>query len=128
MEFSIIKTIKRINSQEFVFFTKGDNIVNLNKVMLYILKNEQTRKVKIVTILNDDEQVLGSLEDDLKFLYRVYPEIKIEFVKMKGKFGPKLIKELSEKWGILPNFMFIGAPGNSFPYHLEDLGGVRLII
>ena len=128
LDYGIIKTIKRINSQEFVFFTKGDNIVNLNKVMLYILKNEQTRKVKIVTILNDEEQVLDSLEDDLKFLDRVYPEIKIEFVKLKGKFGPKLIKELSEKWGILPNFMFIGAPGNTFPYHLEDLGGVRLII
>lgn len=125
---NIITIIKRINSQEFIFFTKGDNIVNLNKVMLYILKNEQTRKIKIVTILNDKAQLLDSLENDLEFIRRAYPEIKIEFVKIQGEFGPKLIKELSDKWGILPNFMFIGSPGDKFPYHLEDLGGVRLII
>ncbi len=128
IDFSIIKTINKIKAQEFVFFTKGDNIVNLNKVMLYIMRNEQTRRVKIVTILNEDDIYPTSLENDIKFLNRLYPEIKIEFVKVEGKFGPKLIKELSEKWGILPNFMFIGAPGNKFPYHIEELGGVRLII
>jgi amino acid transporter len=128
IDFSIIKTINKIKAQEFVFFTKGDNIVNLNKVMLYIMRNEQTRRVKIVTILNEDDIYPTLLENDIKFLNRLYPEIKIEFVKTEGKFGPKLIKELSEKWGILPNFMFIGAPGNKFPYHIEELGGVRLII
>ncbi len=128
IDLKIIKTIKRINSQEFVFFTKGDNIRNLNKVMLYILKNEHTRRVKIVTVLDGNEQPPTSLENDLKFLDRVYPEIKIEFVKLNGKFGPKLIQQLSKKWKILPNFMFIGAPGNKFPYHIEELGGVRLII
>lgn len=128
IDYGIIHIIKRINSQEFVFFTKGDNIVNLNKVMLYVLKNEQTRKIKIVTVLQDINQDLSSLENDLKFLHRAYPEIKIDFVKMKGEFGPELIKDLSKKWGILPNFMFIGSPGDKFPYRLEDLGGVRLII
>lgn len=128
LDVGIIKTINKINSNVFVFFTKGDNLSNLNKVMLYILKNEQTRKVKIVTILNNDEKCAPSLIRDLDFLDRAYPKIDIEFVKVTGKFGPKIIKELSEKWGILPNSMFIGAPGNKFPYHLEDLGGVRLII
>jgi hypothetical protein len=127
-DINIIKTIIRIRSQEFVFFTKGDNIVNLNKVMLYILRNEQTKKVKIVSVLEEGEQCLYTLEDDLAFLNRVYPDIKIDLVKVKGKFGPALIKRLSKEWGILPNFMFIGAPGNKFPYRIEELGGVRLII
>lgn len=128
LDMRIIKLIQKINSQEFVFFTKGDHINNLNKVMLYVLRNEQTRKVKIVTVLNEGEKPPINLQGDLNFLNRLYPDMTIEFVKIEGKFGPKLIKDLSEKWNILPNFMFIGVPGNKFPYQLQELGGVRLII
>ena len=39
---AIRKAITRINSLQFVYFTKGHNIINLNKGMLYILKNEDT--------------------------------------------------------------------------------------
>jgi len=128
LDLKILKTIIKINSQEFVFFTKGDNIKNLNRVMLYILRNEQTKKVKVVTIVNENEDCAANLKSDLEYLNRVYPEITIEFVKLEGKFSPQLIKDLSKKWGISPNFMFIGAPGDKFPYHIEDLSGVRLII
>lgn len=48
---AISNTINKINKQEFVFFTKGDSLSNLNKVMLYILENENTKKIKFVTIL-----------------------------------------------------------------------------
>ncbi len=124
----IIETIDYINKQEFVFFTKGDNIANLNKVMLYISKNEHTRKIKIVSVVNDEVKVPERLESDIEVLDREYPEIEIEFIKMEGTFGPALIKKLSKKWDIPVNFMFIGSPGDEFPYRIEDLGGVRLII
>ncbi len=128
LDLSILKIIRKINSQEFVFFSKGDNVINLNKVLLYILRNEQTKKLKIVTLLAEGEKCAANLKQDIEFLDRVYPDIKIEFVKIKGKFSPQLIQDLSKQWGISPNFMFIGAPGDKFPYHIEDLGGVRLII
>ncbi len=128
LDMNIIKLIQKINSQEFVFFTKGDHIDNLNKVMLYILRNEQTRKVKIVTVLKEGEKPPVNLKADLHFLNRLYPEMTIDFVIVEGNFGPELIHELAKKWNILPNFMFIGVPGNKFPYHIEELGGVRLII
>ncbi|MBN1652105.1 MAG: APC family permease [Bacteroidales bacterium] len=128
LDMSIIKLIQKINSQEFVFFTKGDHIDNLNKVMLYILRNEQTRKVKIVTVMKEGEKPPVTLKADLNFLNRLYPEMTIDYVIVEGNFGPELIQELANKWGILPNFMFIGVPGNKFPYHIEELGGVRLII
>lgn len=128
LDMNIIKLIQRINSQEFVFFTKGDHIDNLNKVMLYILHNEQTRKVKIVTVVKAGEKPPQTIKSDLNFLNKLYPEITIDYVNVEGVFGPQLIQELSEKWGILPNFMFIGVPGTKFPYHIEELGGVRLII
>jgi len=65
---------------------------------------------------------------EIDFLNREYPEIAIEFLVVDGKFSPKLIIELSKKWNIPINFMFIGSPSDKFPYKVEELGGVRLII
>jgi amino acid transporter len=124
----IIKTINDIVKQEFVFFTKGDHLANLNKVMLYIKQNEHTRKIKIVTVLNKDEEVSIKLKTDIEFLDREYPDIDIDFVVIHDTFGPKLINRLSKEWNIPVNFMFIGSPGDKFPYRVEQLGGVRLII
>lgn len=121
-------TINKINSQEFVFFTKGDNIANLNKVMLYITKNEHTKKLKIVTIANDEVSVPPKLKEEIQFLDREYPEVKVDFIVEQGEFSPELIEQLSLKWHIPVNFMFIGSPGDKFPYKVEELGGVRLII
>ncbi len=120
--------IKDINSQEFVFFTHQDDVETLNKVMLYITKNEHTQKLKVVTVLKEGEKVPGSLETDLEVLGREYPKIKIEYIKIKGEFGPQIIHKLSKDWDIPINFMFIGSPDNQFPYEISELGGVRLII
>jgi hypothetical protein len=54
--------------------------------------------------------------------------VKIKFVVLTGKFGPGLIRELSVKWDIPVNLMFIGSPGTHFIYGLGESGGVRLII
>ncbi len=125
---SINRLIDDINSQEFVFFTKGKSIANLNKAMLYIRDNEHTKKVKIVKVLRPGEKVPEELLQYIKFLDEEYPEIEIEFVPVEGEFGPELIRELSRKWDIPINFMFIGSPDEKFPYRLEELGGVRLIL
>jgi hypothetical protein len=65
---------------------------------------------------------------DTEFLDREYPEIDIEYVELIGSVGPELIRELSKKWNVPVNFMFIGSPGAQFPYRIEEPGGVRLII
>lgn len=126
---NILHTIDRIQSQEFVFFTRGDNLANLNKVMLYIQGNEHTKRIKIVTVSPEkQEEMLEKLKKDIEFLDREYPEIKIEFVEIVGTFAPELIQNLSEEWNIPVNFMFIGSPGDRFPFRIDELGGVRLII
>lgn len=125
----LIRKINEINEQEFVFFTKGDNVANLNKVMLYLEKNEHTRKIKIVNVLRDGEKVPENLLVDIDVLDRAYPDIHIDYIQLEGrKFGPGLIEELSSEWNIPVNFMFIGSPGDNFPYRIQELGGVRLII
>lgn len=124
----IISVIDDINSQEFVYFTKDDDVETLNKVMLYIKKNEHTKKLKVVTALKNGTKITSQFRNDIDVVDREYPEIKIEFIELNEEFTPKLIQKLSKEWKIPINFMFIGSPGDRFPYKIEDLGGVRLII
>ena len=125
---SIRNKIDEINSQQVVFFTRGDNVANLNNAMLYVKQNEHTNRIKVVTVVQNKDKVPKKLKNDLKFLNEAYPTIEIEFVVITGTFGPDLIQELSVKWNIPVNLMFIGSPRGHFIYGLRDLGGVRLII
>ena len=126
--FHLTKEMHRLNKQAFVYFTKGDNIEILNKVIIYVKENEITQKLKIVTVLQKDEQLSETFVRDFEALDRAYPDIKIEYIKINGVFGPEIIDKLSQEWNVPHNFMFIGSPSNRFPHRLEDLGGVRLII
>jgi hypothetical protein len=125
---AISDKIEQINSQRFVFFTRGDSIANLNEAMLYVRRNEHTNYIKVAIVYSDKKEIPARLKHDLEFLGEAYPEIDIEYVEVEGAFGPQLIEKLSKKWKIPSNFMFIGSPGDHFPYRLEELGGVRLII
>jgi len=126
--FSLKRLINSIKSQEFVFFTRGDNIANINQVMRYIVENEHTSRIKIVNVLKEGEEPPVKLMHDVEVLDRAYPELVVDFIIIRGAFGPELIQELSSKWNIPKNFMFIGSPGDRFVYGLEELGGVRLVI
>lgn len=120
--------IQEVSTQQIVFFTRGDSISNLNRVMQYVQDNEHTDRIKIVTVVANDDSVPPNLEKQLQFLDEAYPDIDIEFVVEHGKFSPALIQELSKQWGIPTNLMFIGSPGERFGYAISKLGGVRLII
>ena len=124
--------INTINAQQFVYFTKRYNIATLNKVALYIKNNENTRNLKIVHV-EDPTQVIEdenpkSFEEVVGIIDEEYPEIDVTSHVVKGVFSPELIRKLSKEWNIPINFMFIASPGDCFPFRVEDLGGVRLII
>jgi len=124
----ILSVIDDINSQEFVYFTKDDNVETLNKVMLYIQRNEHTKNLKIVTAMKNGNVITEQFRKDINVVDREYPKINIEFIELDEHFGPELINKLSKDWNIPINFMFIASPGDHFPYRVEELGGVRLII
>ncbi|MCG2459540.1 APC family permease [Flavobacteriaceae bacterium F89] len=124
----IKRTIRRINDQQFVFFTNHDDVATLNRVLRYITANEHTRRLKIVSVLAPDEKLTELFKQDIEMLDRSWPSIEIELVEEYGEFCPQKIKELSKKWQIPTNYMFIGSPGQDFPYELWELGEVRLII
>lgn len=120
--------LNEVNNQQFVYFTNHDDVATLNKVMQYIKQNEPTKRVKIVAVVNETETIAKNLVKDIEVLDRAYPEIDIEFIQEEGEFTPQKVKELSKRWRIPTNFMFIGSPGDKFPYKIQELGEVRLII
>lgn len=120
--------IEQINAQQVVFFTRGDNVANLNTAMMYVQANEHTNRIKVVTVVKQRSDVPPKLERDLQFLDEAYPAIDIDFVVVEGAFSPKLIRDLSHLWDIPTNLMFIGSPGGGLPYGLAELHGVRLVI
>ena len=126
--YRLSRIINRLSRQEFVYFTKGDDVSILNKVMIYVSENEITKKLRIVTVLKEKQNISEEFTRDLEVLDRAYPDIKIEFIQILGEFGPELIQRLSKEWNIPPNFMFISSPGDHFSHRIADLGGVRMII
>jgi amino acid transporter len=124
--------INAINAQQFVYFAKRDNIAVLNKVMLYIKTNENTKNLKIVHVVDPSRKDEADFIQDFKKVVEIideeYPEIGVTGEIVEGVFGPELIKKLCKEWQIPINFMFIASPGDHFPYRVEELGGVRLII
>lgn len=125
---TISRTIRRLNKQEFVYFTKGDDLSIINHVMAYVVENEITRKLRIVTVLKDGEHVKDEFLREVQVLDKAYDTIDVEFIQLSGTFGPELVHRLSAEWNIPTNFMFIGSPGDRFPYRIAELGGVRLVI
>lgn len=124
----LTREMRKLNRQVFVYFTKGDDISILNKVIIYVQENEITKNLKIVTVLDKEQHVSENFLRDFETLDRAYPDIKIEYIKIKGTFGPELIDKLCTEWNIPKNFMFISSPSNRFSHRISDLGGVRLIV
>jgi len=122
------RTVRQLTQQEFVYFTKGDDVATLNRVMMYVEENEITKRLRIVTVTGPGHTMPAGFHSDVDVLDRAYPDIDIHFIQLEGTFGPDLVNQLSAEWKIPTNFMFIGSPGDRFPYRVADLGGVRLII
>jgi hypothetical protein len=75
-----------------------------------------------------EEEIPADLAEQLKIIDRIYPELRIDLILVKGRFGPELIERLSQRLGVPKNYMFIGTPRDRFPHNFADLGGVRLIM
>ncbi len=124
----ILGKIKEINEMTVVYFTRGDDMVILNRAALYVLQNEQTQRLKVVHVHHEGEEVPADLAKHLEQIDHLYPQLRIDFIAVEGAFGPELIERLSKRLNVPKNYMFIGTPSHKFPHDLADLGGVRLIL
>ncbi len=124
----VTETVNRINARPCVYFTRGDNPAMLNRAALYVLENEQTDKLTVVNVYEKEEDIPPQLAHHLEEIDHLYPEMRIDFLAVKGQFTPALVAALSDKLGVPTNYMFIGTPGDRFTHRVEELGGVRLIL
>jgi hypothetical protein len=124
----IMGEIQRISETAVVYFTRGDNMVTLNRAALYVLANEQTSHLKVIHVYEDESAIPAALAEQLRTIDHLYPQLRIDFVAVKGTFTPQIIEAISRRFEIPKNYMFIGTPGDHFPHRIEDLGGVRLIL
>ena len=122
------RSIRRVKNYPVVYFSQGDNLEILNRVAGYVLANEHTNRLKVVHCYEDERSIPQTLADQLRTIDRIYPQLRIDLVLVKGKFGPELIERLSRRLGVPKNYMFIGTPGDRFPHELSELGGVRLVM
>ena len=82
--------MRRLNQQAFVFFTKGDDIATLNKVILYVRENEITQKLKIVTVLQKRAVTLTRyLSAILKHWTGHILTSRSNTSRVPGEFGPE---------------------------------------
>ncbi|MDD2320135.1 MAG: APC family permease [Geobacteraceae bacterium] len=124
----IMSKISDINSRSVVYFTKGDNEATLNQAALYVLENEETNNLKVVHVFEDEQKIPPNLAHHLQIIDKLYPHLRIDFLAVKGTFDASLIDQLAKRLNIPKNMMFIGTPGDRFPYRVEQLGGVRVIL
>jgi hypothetical protein len=124
----IMGKIQQINSFQVIYFSRGDDLEALNRTALYVLTNELTTRLKVVHCYETSDAIPTVLAENLKTIDRMYPQLRIDLVLVRGRFGPELIERLSQRFGVPKNYMFIGTPGHMFPHSISDLGGVRLII
>jgi len=125
---TVAKKIEQINSLKVVYFTKGSDPAELNRAALYVLENEQTNNLTVVHVYDDATGPPLALAEHLKMIDRLYPQLRIDFLAVRGIFGPDLIEALSQRLGVPKNYMFLGTPGDRFPHRLQELGGVRLVL
>ncbi|MCB9734047.1 MAG: APC family permease [Deltaproteobacteria bacterium] len=122
------RKIDEINSLTVVYFTKGDSLPMLNRAALYVLQNEHTTRLKVVHVYEDEAGIPAELAEHLSTIDHLYPQLRIDFVAVRGTFGPDIIESLSQRLDVPKNYMFIATPGDRFPHSIDDLGGVRLIL
>jgi len=79
-------------------------------------------------VVPPDGVLAPTLAEHLRLIDQLYPQLRVDFVAVKGSFGPELVEALSRRFRIPKNHMFIGTPGDRFPHRIEDLGGVRVVL
>jgi len=124
----ILETIKKVKKFSVVFFTKTDDIVKLNKAVLYCYTNEHIDCIKFVHFYDNEDNIPLHLEENHYIIDHMYPKVQIDLLLIKGKFCPDTVRALSEKLKIPLGFMFIQCPGVLFPYKIGEFGGIRTIM
>ena len=124
----IIDRITALTEQRVVLFTRGGNLRRLHDAFEYIVHNESSRSVVVLHLYsNPGQSEEKALKQSLEALEEIYSPLKVRLVTREGRFGPEIIKAVSQEFGVPINNIFIGAPEEKHNFSIQDLGGVRVI-
>ncbi|KAG3176101.1 hypothetical protein C6341_g9145, partial [Phytophthora cactorum] len=126
---TIARAITSIRSAPIVFFCKRPDLTIINKVIVYLRRNEQTHTLRIVHVFSVEESdapVLATFRNLAVLFDSMYPKIRIDFVSVQGEFKPATIEWLSKKMDVPRNMMFITQPDMVSAERVSSVG-VRVI-
>ena len=119
---------KITESKYAIFVHDAKNLFNL---MDYINTNEVGRNIIFVHCKDKElgNKTFDEIQEALPVLRNtgVHNHLNISIVKTNYEFGPEAINDISEKYQIAKNRIFIGSIHDFHYFDYEDLGGVRII-
>ena len=83
--------------------------------------------IKLVHMYDRIEDIPSEFEANYRILDEIYPSVTVEMVFVQSPFSPQSIIAVSRKVGVPTSLCFIQCPGETFPWTLGDLRGVRII-
>ena len=119
-----------IDREYIVFIHKPENIF---PILNYININETGQTV---TFIDCDDETDPHNHVYSKALHElipamshagVFPHFNIRLVTEHGKFSPEMVREVSKKYHVSRNNIFIGAIHDNHDFTYDELGGVRII-
>ncbi|OWZ09349.1 Transmembrane protein [Phytophthora megakarya] len=126
---TIARTIVSIRNAPIVFFCKVPDLTIINKAIIYVRRNEQTHTLRIVHVFGDEEAdapVLATFREMAALFDSMYPKIRVDFVSVRGEFGPAMIEWLSRTMKVSRQMMFITQP-DLISAERVTTAGVRVI-
>jgi hypothetical protein len=64
------------------------------------MENEQTSRLIVIHCYEREEDIPASLAEQLKIIDRIYPQLRVDLLLVKGCFGPELIEQISRRLGV----------------------------
>eukprot|EP01138_Halocafeteria_seosinensis_P001018 gb/GECG01001042.1/.p1 GENE.gb/GECG01001042.1/~~gb/GECG01001042.1/.p1 ORF type:complete len:679 (+),score=40.93 gb/GECG01001042.1/:1-2037(+) len=101
----VTSQVRKINKEACIFFAKHDDLPTLNKAILYVRDNEQTGRLIIIHVIEENRLEPTQLKEHVQFLDLVYPKLRIDLLLVQGRFSPQLIAKLCVDLGIPKNMV-----------------------
>lgn len=96
--------LRAVRCDEVIFFCKKADLYVMNKALLYVRNNESTAHAVLVVHCYEYEQDIPKhFVEYVEMMDRMYPGIKVSFLKIQAPFSPAVVEVLSKKLGIPKN-------------------------
>ena len=127
----LTQVILRMKKLPAVFFVNSADLHLLNTAALYVRDNESCHHLVVVHILcsTSNPVVPQKLKDCLPILDELYPTLAFDLLLLENELGftPQIAKFLSHDLDVPMSLMFMGCPGDSFPFCIGEFEGIRTI-